>query len=315
MSRTLLHATFLTLLLALALWLPLPLYLVSIALFGLPHVIWEMGFLRSRYAARWPARWWFGLWAVLLIQAGARGATWSGHYPATSSQIIDLLTLLLLAVLVALAPKGAGWRVRIAGLIMASAMLYLLQEGHILWVLLLLGVAHNFTPVVMAWDMARQYPPARTLAWFISGLFVLPLIVAGSGWKGGFAPAPVQQYLGLLDGLWPMGWGGDQRAALLSAIVLAQCLHYYCVIHLLPRAETRRVARPVITTPVCIAACLAVASLLVYFAHDYAAARSLYGIAAGAHAWLEWPILLMALLGSGPGNRQSLQPTASSVSA
>lgn len=78
LSHILPHGIFLLLLLLAALWLPLPLYLTALALFGLPHVIWEMAFLRSRYAGRWSLNWWIALWLVLLIQAGMRTGLWLG---------------------------------------------------------------------------------------------------------------------------------------------------------------------------------------------------------------------------------------------
>lgn len=306
--RTLPHPVFLTVLLLSALWLPLPLYLVSLALFGLPHVIWEMGFIRSRYAARWPLRWWVALWMVLLMQAGMRGALWMGSVQATSSQIVDLLSLLLLALLVVLAPKGAGWRVRVAGLLMAGIVWWLLQQGDFLTALLLLAMAHNFTPLAMAWDLARDHPPARPLALAISGLFVLPLLVVASGWAAAMVPSIVEAQVPLLDGQLPQSWGGSYRSALLSAIVLAQCLHYYCVIYLLPRAEAQRTAKPVVSSAVRIYALAAVALMFGYYVLDYSAARKLYAVVAGAHAWLEWPVLLMAILSMTDQNR--LAPTA-----
>lgn len=296
------HLLFICLMLVAAFWLPLPLYVVSLALFGLPHVIWEMGFLRSRYASRWPLRWWLALWAVLLAQAGIRGTVWWGTYPAASSQIVDLLSLLMLGMIVALAPRGTGWRARIAGLLLAGALLWLLEQGDVLTALLLLAILHNFTPLAMAWDMVRDGradradPESRRLAWTISGLFALPLLMACSPWSGAIAPSRMAAYGPLLDGQWPLAWEGTHRQALLSAVVLAQCLHYYCVIVLLPRAERRRTARAVISPAMRLGALTAVAMMLAYYAHDYGAARKLYAVAAGIHAWLEWPVLLMALL-------------------
>ena len=44
------------------------------------------------------------------------------------------------------------------------------------------------------------------------------------------------------------------------------------------------------------------------FVVDHAEARRLYAVAAGLHAWLEWPVLAMALLGAArvtPTNAQS----------
>lgn len=277
--------------------MPLPLYLVALALFGLPHVIWEMAFLRSRYVARWPRSWWVALGVVLLAQAGIRGVVWLGSYPAASSQIVDMLALLLLGLVLALGPKGAGRRVRAAGLLMAGIVLWLLEQGDILTALLLLAMAHNFTPLAMVWDMARDHPSVRPLAWTISGLFVLPLLVVVSGWAGAVIPTITAGYVPLLDGQLPQEWGGSYRQALLSAIVLAQCLHYYCVIYLLPRAQSQRLAKPVMSSAVRIGALIAAALLFGYFISDYSAARKLYAVVAGVHAWLEWPVLLMIFLG------------------
>ncbi len=295
------HAIFLSLLLLLSLCLPLPLYLISLALFGLPHVIWELGFIRSRYAVRWPLRWWLALGLVLLFQAGGRAAVWWGSYSGSASQIVDLFSLLLLFLIVAAAPFRAGWRVRSAGIIFAGVIFYLLERGDILTALLVLALAHNFTPLALAWDMARDHAPAKPLAWTISALFLLPVLVAVSGAMWSVLPGALASYSPLLDGQLPPQWGGQNRQALLSAIVLAQCLHYYCVIYLLPRAEHQRVGKNVLSATVRIATVPIVLLLLTYYALDYSAARKLYAVAAGIHAWLEWPVLLMAWLACSSG--------------
>ena len=278
-----------------ALYLPVPLYLVSLALFGLPHVIWEMAFLRSRYGARWPAIWWRALWVVLLAQAALRTAVWYGAYPAALSAITDLLALLLLGAIVLLAPRATRWRARLAGAILAGVMFWLLERGEVLSALLILALLHNLTPLALAWDLARDHPPARRLAWAISVMFAVPLLLAASGWQGGTALL-LESHGRLLDGQLPAAWSGAFRPALLSAVVLAQCLHYYCVIVLLPQAERTRTARSVLPSRLRGAALLAAALLATYFLVDYPGARALYAVAAGAHAWLEWPVLLMALL-------------------
>jgi hypothetical protein len=255
-----------------------------------------MGFIRSRYALRWPLSWWLVLWVILLLQAISRTAFWLGHYSASSSQIIDLLTLLLLGLAVSLAPKGAGWLIRMTGLLMAGGILWLLEQGEVLTVLLLLALAHNFTPIALVWDLARKNPQFRVQAWVISGMFILPVLIACSGWTGAVYQTQLAGFATLLDGQLPNNWGGPNRQSMLSAIVLAQCLHYYCVIYLLPHAETHRVGKPVMTRTWQVTAIATTTLILGYFLVDYSAARKLYAIAAGMHAWLEWPVLLMAFL-------------------
>jgi hypothetical protein len=296
LPRVMPHALFLAALTLGALYLPVPLYLFSLALFGLPHVIWEMAFLRSRYGARWPATWWRALWLVLLAQAVLRTAVWYGVYPAALSAITDLLALLLLGAIVLLAPRGTRWRARLAGAALAGMMFWLLEQGEILGALLILALLHNLTPLALAWDLARDHRQARRLAWTISVLFVLPLLIAVSGWQGGTALL-LDSHGSLLDGQLPATWSGAFRPALLSAVVLAQCLHYYCVIVLLPQAERQRTSGAILPAPLRGMALAAAGLLAIYFVVDYQGARALYAVAAGAHAWLEWPVLLMALLG------------------
>jgi hypothetical protein len=298
----------------LACWQPLPLYVASLALFGLPHVIWEAGFLRRRYAARWPLRWWLALWIVLLAQAGARMAVWLGAFGGDAAQILDLLALLMLGALLALAPARTGWTARIAGLLLAGAMLWLLDSGEFLTALLLLAVIHNFSPLAMVWDMVKDEArnqakdsaandtSGRRLALYVSALFVLPLLVAGGLWAMPAAPDGLAMYDSLLDSQLPANWGGAHRAALLSAIVLSQCLHYYCVIVLLPQAQRRRSAQALMSPRMLAVAVAAAVLMCGYYLHDYTGARTLYAVASGMHAWIEWPVLLLALLGTRGGD-------------
>jgi len=293
----------------LALFLPPPLYLISLALFGLPHVIWELCFLRSRYAKRWPKPWWIAIWSVLLPDAAIKVMTWRGIVPGEKSRIIDMLTLLVLLALVVFAPRGSSWLVRLAGACLATLMWILLDRGDIVTLLLILALLHNFTPLGLAWDMAREHGQARVLAWALCALFLLPLAVAISGWSPALLPRSSAPFLSLLDGQFPQGFADDNRPALWSAVVLAQCLHYYCVIALLPKMQERLVDGAVVPAAVKLLTGGMVIALLVYYIMDYAAARQLYAVAAGIHAWLEWPVLLMALLAQ-PHNRDGVYGTA-----
>ncbi len=291
-----------------AVLVPLPLHVAALAVFGLPHVLWELAFLRRRYAAHWPGWWWSMLWLVLLSQAALRGVAWATGLPAELAQAADLLALALGFLVVLLAPRSAGLAVRLAGLTAAACMVGVLAWGDLLVALLLLSVAHNLTPIAMAWDMARVDTGCRRLAWTVSALFALPVVVACLPWS--WSPALVLTGIpsGLLDGQLPHGWGGERRGALLAGIVLAQCLHYYCVIRLLPQAEAARGGGAVLAGRLRAVAVAASAALLVAFAANYGDARRLYAIAAGVHAWLEWPVLLMAFLSAyrGTGGAASM---------
>jgi hypothetical protein len=280
----------------LALMAPVPLYIVALALFGLPHVVWEMAFVKSRYGARWPLRWWHALWVVLAAVGWV-----SPPWVAAS----DIATLALIGAIVVCAPRGTGIAARLVGAAGSLALAGLLAAGEPVVALLWLSLLHNFTPLLLAWDLAREDATQRAVAWGVTALMALPvLVVVGAigspglaawiataqGGASGTAPLASQLPFGATPALLP---------ALLTALVLAQCAHYLSVIHLLPQAEARRSGRPPLPQRARSLALLASAVMAAFFLIDHAEAREWYAVAAGAHAWLEWPVLLMAWLGGG----------------
>lgn len=289
----------------LALMAPVPLYIVALALFGLPHVVWEMAFVKSRYGARWPLRWWHALWAVLALQALMRVAAAVGWVSPLWVAASDIATLALIGAIVVCAPRGTGIAARLVGAAGSLALAGLLAAGEPVVALLWLSLLHNFTPLLLAWDLAREDATQRAVAWGVTALMALPvLVVVGAigspglaawmataqGGASGTAPLASQLPFGATPALLP---------ALLTALVLAQCAHYLSVIHLLPQAEARRSGRPPLPQRARSLALLASAVMAAFFLVDHAAAREWYAVAAGAHAWLEWPVLLMAWLGGG----------------
>lgn len=287
---------------------PVPLYLVALALFGLPHVLWEMAFVRSRYGARWPRRWWHALWAVLLLQALMRSGDALDRVPSHWIYASDIATLALIAALVACAPRGTRPAARLVGAIAALGLVWLLAAGEVIPALLWLALLHNFTPLLLAWDLARDDATQRPLAWGVTALLAAPVLMVAAAllWPA-FAAAIWTAQSGSslaassspLAAQLPVGATPELLPALLTALVIAQCAHYLSVIHLLPQAESRRRGRPVLPPVARRVALVASALLAGYFLVDYPDARGIYAIAAGAHAWLEWPVLLMAWLGGG----------------
>jgi hypothetical protein len=295
-----------------ALLLPLPLYILALALFGLPHVLWELAWLRQRYAGHQPRSWWWAVGGVLLWQAGTRLAIWLDVLDPRAGPVIDLASLGLLGAAVLLGPRSSR-PTRLAGMLLAIAMGWALASDHLLIVLLSLAMLHNFSPLALAWDLARDQPDQRPTAWLISILFALPLLIAAlplpfelfdlqatlgdalnQGLHGLALPLPNP---GLLDGQLTPGWGDDsgRRHTLLSALVLAQCLHYLSVIHLLPATGRLRRDAPLLNPRLRQLALLLSAALVIGFMIDYRSTRGLYAVASGLHAWLEWPILLLAI--------------------
>lgn len=280
-------AALLTLLACLA---PLALYALALALFGLPHVLSEAAWIRRSYARQLPRRWWLLLLATLLIQALARLAGWRGYFSATDVAWLDLATLALAfaSVLAARNVLRAPWRSGTLALTLAALLLAGLRGGWQIGLLAVLSVAHNFTPLLLA--PAESHWGGRPLRPTLRLLFCLPLCLLLLPWLGWqpFAasaqlPAPGE----------PAMLGLPSPLAFAPALVLAQCLHYYTVIRLLPGATLGEQTPPARSYRKLLPALAACAVLSAYFAYAYSDARALYAVAAGAHAWLEWPLILL----------------------
>ncbi|WP_374511008.1 hypothetical protein [Niveibacterium sp.] len=278
---------------ALALWQPAALYLVALAVFGLPHVMWEMAWVWPLWRDRVPRLVWVGLLAALLLQAAARLGLWFGRIDAPTAAACDAATLALaLLATLGLAPRlSAGRRLLFVAVALGLpiALLWLADTPQVLGVLAMLAIAHNFTPVALAPAHARIGAwPARQvlLALFCAPLllFATLMLLGAPSASGPMRPAELG---------WLQQHAPQWVDAMLPALVWAQCLHYLTVIHLMPRA-IGSAWRGMPLRPFALGAG---AALLAYFIADYPAARGLYAVAAGMHAWLEWPLILLALAG------------------
>jgi hypothetical protein len=96
---------------------------------------------------------------------------------------------------------------------------------------------------------------------------------------------------------------GGSAVDLFSASVVAQCGHYAAVIVLLPALLAREspAARGILPWPGGrpFAALVALVSAVAFwrFTQGFVPARALYGIAASIHAWIEIPLIVIALTG------------------
>ncbi len=278
-----------------AIAMPLPLYVLALSLFGLPHVLWEMNWVRHTYGRSIPRQGWWLLLGILLVQAGTRLAVWFGWVTAEVTLWVDVLTLVvLLWVAAGLVYHYGGvraWLVALFAVLLGAALLVAVQTENLVIVLTLLAIAHNFTPLflVLGQQQFGTLPSRRVLPL----LFSLPLWVMAIVWLMG-VPDPVA------TGLWMPGeaywlqqfWAEGFNAAL-SGLILAQCLHYYTVLRLLPTTLEQGMPWPW---------WLGAGSLSVllagYFWMDFTSARSLYSVAAGMHAWLEFPLICLLLSGA-----------------
>jgi len=286
---------------AAAMLAPLQVYLVALIVFGLPHVLWELNWIRHTYRSSLPARWWAAFFAILLLQATARLGIWAQSVPAEIAMAVDVLTRALLAFLAGMAVQQHGgtraWLAAAIAVVIGIGLIVAVDAGSVAGVLLVLAVAHNFTPLALVPSSQRfGKTPARRALGF---LFTLPWLVAAAMLASGFS-SPLGSTIGIAPGA---AWMPNEAAwlrqhfalgfsAALSGLVLSQCLHYYCVLRLLPST-----LRPDVSRQWQKGAIVASVALTVYFILDFTSARKLYSVAAGVHAWLELPLMLLLLSG------------------
>ncbi len=116
---------------------------------------------------------------------------------------------------------------------------------------------------------------------------------------------PLNAHIGVFVPRSLFGWSRAEH--LFAAATYLQCCHYAVVIGVLPRlsrAGAPGAPRPLVRWPsrrVFLAILVAAAGLSLWgFASAFGDARAVYGIAAALHAWVEVPVLLLAL--GGPGD-------------
>ena len=295
---------------------PLATYTLSLAAFGLAHVFSELRFVHRRYGKRIHGQ----LSAVLLALLGAvvllRVLALTNVLPASLTGQAEVGVALVLGIVV-LPLLGQRHPLRLGiGVIVCAALAagLLVSAMH---TLLVLAVLHNFTPIGFLSDATDGDQRKRVLALCAVVFIALPVLIAtglpfdlAANTLGIAAPeasilpaGPLATNLGaylppeLHDRPWAMH--------AFSAVVFTQCMHYAVVIHVLPRLDAENASqaqtswRPQLSG-FTLFLIVAGAIWLAAFAWDFKLARSVYGVAAAVHAWVEIPILMIALLGVWP---------------
>ncbi len=296
---------------------PLATYTLTLATFGLAHVVAELRFVDLRFGRGLGRRL---SWAMVATLAGivlARVVSIVAPALGPVAIVVELgcgvsLVALVLPSLVQARP-WAGLVGVLAAAGLALAILVAPTAG-----LLAIAVLHNLTPVGFVLE-ANEGTARRRAGWWCLVVFgVVPLAIA-TGWiwwivsTAGIA-APEASPLGY--GPLPEAMRAYLPVALLSpavalhlfcACVFLQCAHYVTVLGVMPRllpvgARGRlRWPGPRVWPLVLGATVLA----LVPFAIEFADARRGYGVVAAVHAWIELPILLLALTGTARADHRS----------
>lgn len=291
---------------------PLVVYAATLALFGWAHVVVEMRYVRDRFAGRLDRRLVVAWLALLAALAASRVVALAGGvlpWPRPLGELVALLALLLVTARAA-PPAARGASLLVVG--GASALLLGLPPAV---AMALLAIAHNVTPVAFLAERLRGEERRRALLLAAIAFGVVPLLLFLGAFDVVLARLGVPLFAGdfLAIGdvsdhhsafLAPAWREQPWSARLFAAAVHLQCAHYFVVLHVLPRlagagaaeaprSSARRLALPAV-------AVAAGGALLLAFVRDFGLARSLYGVAAAVHAWIEWPLFLAVAFGAAP---------------
>jgi hypothetical protein len=285
---------------------PLFTYTTTLAIFGLAHVAVEMRYVESRFAERLLGPLLTGVAALLVLVVGVRIIHLTGWVNSSSLILVELSSVGLISASVLFRwgrQSGLAGTVSavVAGAVAVGTFVSPVST------MLLLACLHNWTPVGFIAEATRGRERLRWMTLSVVVLVGLPLLIASGlvhvvldPWTAVdftlLSTEPLQQHLGafLPAALHPYDWA----PRLFSAVVFAQCMHYLAVLGILPRYadhSTRRwltaIPRPVYGAGIA----LGTLGLLVLYTHDFDNGRRLYGIAASIHAWIELPVLMLAL--------------------
>ncbi len=281
---------------------PLLVYSMTLAMFGLAHVLVELRVLDVRYRRALTGRLLHGVVLALLLVFAVRCAAtmqWIARDVAHVAELVAGCASVLLLV-----PRsfrqGTGHAVASLGVAIALCMSVLLVSP--VATLLVLAVLHNLTP----WPLiaATTEPSHRRWVGLVGAVVFVAtplLIVTGAPFAMLRAVAspetsvlPTGPLFEHLSAFWGPSPHDHPALALhvFSACVYLQCAHYICVLLVLPTQAPPglRVGGRVVVSIVALGLVVAWA-----YATDFVGARAWYGTLAGVHAWAEFPAMLLAL--------------------
>jgi hypothetical protein len=284
---------------------PLTAFVLMISAFGLPHVIYEMRYVDERFSSR-SSRALLGVLAALvgLIAAG-RIANGMQLIPYPVFVPLELGLGATLALLAAWHMKRLRWLGALVGFVFVLGATFEPVMTFVVWAWL-----HNLTPLGFVAEITSGRERVRWLCALSLPFVVLPALVAtGVFHDAAIALLGTSSFMSmsifgagdrpLLSFLPP----GSSNVYLFSAAVVAQAMHYVGVIVLMPyllrEKQPHRTPESVVRWPGWGVFAIAVSfvSLIAFglYAVSYTDAKSGYAVASAVHAWIELPVLLMAL--------------------
>lgn len=298
--------------LVLSVSVPLFSYACGLAVFGFAHVVRELQFVDQRFGARIQRNFACGLFILLTGVVIARSINVFIPSYANVAYNCELFLVFLLVLLVpfTMAKKSDYRKFHSLGIAIAIGCGFLVSP---ITTILILAVLHNLTPIGF---MTEIVPKERKLAVVVISAIVfllIPAMIAVGIFEQIFSPlfsvrenynifptGPLRQHLGVF--LPAVIRNADFATNAFSAVVFTQCMHYLAVIYVMPALQNALTQpkdiktylpwpRARVTAVVIISVTII---MLISYWQDFRWTRSIYGIAAALHAYVEIPILLWA---------------------
>lgn len=292
---------------------PLWVYALSLAAFGLPHVLTELRYVDERFGLRTTARVRHGLVLLLLAIVAVRLAGLGG----VGSTPLRIGLELALGVGLVLWPLQQCRSFSLApGLLLAAALAFGTATAPAT-TMVLFALLHNLTPIGLLAERLRGRDRRRALLGCLVVFVLVPLAMLllppPAVLHGPLGTGELDQHLAVF--VPARLHGGEAGDRLFAIAAWWQCVHYAIVLHVLPRlgggAEGRAWPRPA-TFARGVFAVGAVMALA--FASGFGTARAAYGVLAAVHAWIELPVLALAA-GAGFATPRAARSVANAPAA
>lgn len=274
---------------------------LGLAAFGITHVIIELRYVIGRFSSmlRGAFAWWlFGLTSLVFVARALASIV----PVAAVLEIVAGMATVALGCWVAL---GGAWRL-LALLVCAAATIHAIEwPGQYFFVLTHL---HNLVPLAFLWDWSRRlgtsqrrYFLGMQLVWVVliplGLLLAAPSVESVPGWLDARAAYSIWA------GATPPGLRESGLTSYLSVFAFMQTMHYAVWIGFLPWAARDASAAFSARVPLLkggrvwwlAAGCALV--LAGMYCLDYLAGRSVYGLLATYHVYVELPLIVVLAAG------------------
>jgi hypothetical protein len=297
---------------------PLLTYSLSLSLFGIAHVLSELRYVDQRFGKQIQGQMAASLVLLLVGIVTLRILNISGVLVPWHASLLEVILIFTIS-LYSIALVKTNPTSRLVALLFAAGIFWGLLTSPAT-TLLILAFAHNLTPIGFISE-ATPHSNRKSVLTLCIAIFALVPLAIMSGWPRdlltpllGIYPdvsvlptGPLAAHLGvyLPQAIRNSDWAIDA----FSAACFLQCMHYVAVIHVLPKlprqaAPAQKTTGSWIPWPSGFQFGLMRASSSLIFAlaffTDFTFARGVYGIFAAVHAWLEIPLLMLAVASIAP---------------